>query len=290
MNAQICITFNQSSLEFVCAFSRFRESLRRVLANSTFSAQGELFKQLKSDGSLRQSPLNVDVRRRARPLDVASLFHLHLIHVQFAVTLDALGHAVLGARTSLCAQAKRCKPAVHSRTSSRPSKRSRQDDRKLEGGGKLQKLQQEAGDELQQEVGDVDLKVTLFVEHTQRVCLDPPWCLACAAWNLEKHRGGYHGKTFITHSQVLAGHGNSARILVENVSKRSDRAQVMEIHGNLLNEGMSPRQFCNEILTDLFAEVIDLAELPVRSASWLPEVRKAARRLKQRHLDKIAAK
>ena len=64
----------------------------------------------------------------------------------------------------------------------------------------------------------------------------------------------------------------------------------MEIQGNLLNEEMSPRQFCNEILTDLFAEVIDLAELPVRGASWLPEVRKAARRLKQRHLDKIAAK
>ena len=89
---------------------------------------------------------------------------------------------------------------MHSRTSSRPSKRSRQDDKKLQGGGKLQKLQQysgdelrqegdelqqevgdelqqegdelqqnsgdalqqEAGDELQQEVGDVDLKVTLF--------------------------------------------------------------------------------------------------------------------------------
>ena len=66
---------------------------------------------------------------------------------------------------------------MHSRTSSRPSKRSRQDDKKLEGGGKLQKLQQDSGDELrqegdelqqnsgdelQQEVGDVDLKVTLF--------------------------------------------------------------------------------------------------------------------------------
>ena len=89
---------------------------------------------------------------------------------------------------------------------------------------------------------------------------------------------------------VLAGHGNSARILVENMSKRSDRAQVTEMQGNLLNEKMSPRQFCNEILPDPMAEVIDLAELPVRGASWLPEVRKAARRLKQQHLDKIDAK
>ena len=67
--------------------------------------------------------------------------------------------------------------------------------------------------------------------------------------------------------QVLAGHGNSARILVENMSKRSDRAQVMEIQGNLLNENVSPKQFCNDILPDLFAEVIDQAELPVRGAS-----------------------
>ena len=109
----------------------------------------------------------------------------HVIHVQLAVTLCALGHAVFGARISLCNKSKRSWPAVHSRTSSRPSKRSRQDDKKLQGGGKLQKLQQdsgdelrqegdelqqnsgdalqqEAGDELQQEVGDVDLKVTLF--------------------------------------------------------------------------------------------------------------------------------
>ena len=107
---------------------------------------------------------------------------------------------MFGARISLCNQSKRCWPAVHSQTSSQPSKRSRQDDKKLQGGGKLQKLQQdsgdelrqegdelqqevgdelqqegdelqqnsgdalqqEAGDELQQEVGDVDLKVTLF--------------------------------------------------------------------------------------------------------------------------------
>ena len=62
---------------------------------------------------------------------------------------------MLGARTSLCKQAKRCRPAVLSRTSSRPSKRSSQDDKKLQGGGKLQqKLQQDSGDELQQEAGD----------------------------------------------------------------------------------------------------------------------------------------
>ena len=73
-------------------------------------------------------------------------------------------------------------------------------------------------------------------------------------------------------------------------SKRSDRTQVLEIQGNHLNENLSPSQFCNEILPDLFAEVIDQAELPVRGASWLSEVRKAARRLKQQHLDKIAEK
>ena len=65
---------------------------------------------------------------------------------------------------------------------------------------------------------------------------------------------------------VLAGHGSSARILVENMSNRSYRAQVTEMQGNLLNEKMSPRQFCNEILPDPVAEVIDLAELPVRGA------------------------
>ena len=95
----------------------------------------------------------------------------HVIHVQLAVTLCALGHAEFGARISLCNQSKRCLLAVHSQTSSRPSKRSRQDDKKLQGGGKLHQklqqdsgdeLQQEAGDELQQEVGDEDLKVTFF--------------------------------------------------------------------------------------------------------------------------------
>ena len=248
------------------------------------------------------SPLNVEVRRRTRPLNVA-IFDLHLIHVEFAVTLGALGHAVLGARTSLCKQAKRCSPTVHSRTSSRPLKRPCQDDKKQQGGGKWQQdsgeklqqdsgdeLQQEGGEELQQEAGDVGLKITLF-EGAHTTCLFGS-ALVLGMRCLESGRAPRRIERehlYAAHSPDL-GWSRQLRILVENMSKRSDRAQVMEIQGNLLEQNMSPRQFCNEILPELFAEVIDQAELPVRGASWLPEVRKAARRLKQQHLDKIAAR
>ena len=30
-----------------------------------------------------------------------------------------------------------------------------------------------------------------------------PWCLACAAWNLAKHRGGLSENTFVAHSLGL---------------------------------------------------------------------------------------
>ena len=72
---------------------------------------------------------------------------------------------------------------MHSRTSSRPSKRPSQDDKKRQGGGKWQQdsgeklqqergdeLQEDRGDELQQEAGDEGLKITLFGE-ARTTCL-----------------------------------------------------------------------------------------------------------------------
>ena len=56
-------------------------------------------------------------------------------------------------------------------------------------------------------------------------------------------------------------HGNSARVLAHSVPTRSDKAQIMEIQGRLLNQKMSPRQFRNEILPELLAEVINPPEL-----------------------------
>ena len=105
---------------------------------------------------------------------------------QLAVTLCAFGHACLGHAPRCVNMRSGAGQQCIRRTSSQPSKRSRQDDKKLQGGGKLQQklqqdsgdelqqetvdeLQQEVGDELQQEVGDVDLKVTLFGWSTHNV-------------------------------------------------------------------------------------------------------------------------
>ena len=46
---------------------------------------------------------------------------------------------------------------------------------------------------------------------------------------------------------VLAGYGNSARILVENMSKRSDRAQVMEIQGNHVAKAVLQRDLARAL-------------------------------------------
>ena len=147
--------------------------------------------EVKSDFSLRDAECGSEASRRT--IEGGCFMHSSFNHVYFVLTLDALGHPVLAPRTPLCELAKPCRPAVHPRTSSRPLKRSSQDDKKQQGGGKWH---QDSGEELQQDRSDE-------LQQEGHVCLGPPWCLACAAWNLAEHRDGQKGNTFVAHSLGL---------------------------------------------------------------------------------------
>ena len=151
-------------------------------------------------------------------------------------------------------------------------------------------LQQEGGEELQQEARDVGLKITLF-EGAHTTCLFGS-ALVLGMRCLESGRAPRriereHFYCPLTRSWLVTATPPASSWRTSRSGRI--RRRSWRFRASSWIENMSPRQFCNEILPELYAEVIDQAELPVRGASWLPEVRKAARRLKQQHLDKIAA-
>ena len=87
--------------------------------------------------------------------------------------------------------------------------------------------------------------------------------------------------------KVMPGHGVSARILLQSSHDCKDRAQIFEIQGKASSD-IVPREFCGRVVLGLEGFVKTLAP-PVKGASWLSEVRKFARDIRDEILTSNAA-